>query len=112
MPLVEGAVANIRRRGVVGALTGPIRRGDAETVQRHIEALRNLDVPIPPGRSAAGPPSPASGEGKPSADGLYRMLGLVALGIATEAGLDPAAARRTRRALTRDVAATRRRGRR
>jgi len=112
MPLVEGAVANIRRRGVVGALTGPIRRGDAETVQRHIEALRNLDLPIRPGRSAAGPSSPASGEGKPSADGLYRMLGLVALGIATEAGLDPAAARRTRRALTRDVAATRRRGRR
>ncbi len=137
MPLVDGAVANVRRRGVVGALTGPIRRGDAETVARHLEALRNLDSPIRPGRFAAGPPSPASGEGKagppspasgegkaadlpgkqrgtalPSSEGLYRMLGLVALGIAVEAGLDPAAARRTRRALTRDVAATRRRGRR
>ncbi len=149
MPLVDGAVANVRKRGVVGALTGPIRRGDAETVARHLEALRNLDAPIRPGRSAAGPPSPASGEGKagppspasregkagppspasgegkaadlpgkrggealPSSEGLYRMLALVALGIATEAGLDPAAARRTRRALTRDVAATRRRGRR
>ncbi len=149
MPLVDGAVANVRKRGVVGALTGPIRRGDAETVARHLEALRNLDAAIRPGRSAAGPPSPASGEGKagppspasgegkagppspasgegkaadlpgkrggealPSSEGLYRMLALVALGIATEAGLDPAAARRTRRALTRDVAATRRRGRR
>ena len=133
MPLVDGAVANVRKRGVVGALTGPIRRGDADTVRRHLEALRNLDAPIRPGRFAAGPPSPASGEGKaadlrgkrggtdlgkrgrtdlPSSEGLYRMLGLVALGIATEAGLDPAAARRTRRALTRDVAATRRRGRR
>jgi hypothetical protein len=40
------------------------------------------------------------------------MLGLVALEIAIKAGLDPAAAERTRRALTRNVAATRRRGRR
>src|SRR5256714_4553515 len=82
MPLVDGAVANVRRRGVVGALTGPIRRGDADTVRRHLAAVDNPD--------------------------LYRMLALVALGIAIEAGLDPAAARRTRRALTRDVAATRR----
>ena len=84
LPLVEGAVANIRKRGAVKALTGPIRRGDAETVARHLEAVDNPD--------------------------LYRMLGLVALEIAQEAGLDPAAAERTRRALTRNVAATRRRG--
>lgn len=88
MPLVDGAVANIRRRGVVGALTGPVRRGDAETVTRHLRAIDRPD--------------------------LYRMLGLVALEIATEAGLDPAAAERTRktlvtRALTPHVAATRRR---
>src|SRR3989442_8961675 len=86
MPLVEGAVANIRRRSVVGALTGPIRRGDAETVQRHIEALRNLDVPIRPGRFAAGPPSPASGGRKPSAHGLFLLLGPVSLRIPTHAG--------------------------
>ena len=111
MPLVEGAVANIRRRGVVGALTGPIRRGDAETVRRHLAALRDLD---PPTRrpTAADLPGKRGGTSLPSSEGLYRMLALVALGIATEAGLDPAAARRTRRALTRDVAATRRRGRR
>lgn len=83
LPLVEGAVANIRTQGPVGALTGPIRRGDAETVKRHLAAVDNPD--------------------------LYRMLGLVALEIATKAGLDPAAAERTRRALTRNVAATRRR---
>jgi len=83
IPLVEGAVANIRRRGAVGALTGPIRRGDAETVTRHLEAIDRPD--------------------------LYRMLALVALEIAQKAGLDPAAAERTRRALTRKVAATRRR---
>jgi len=86
LPLVEGAVANIRKRGAVKALTGPIRRGDADTVERHLRAVDDPD--------------------------LYRMLGLVALEIAQVAGLDPAAAERTRRALTRDVAATRRRGRR
>jgi predicted short-subunit dehydrogenase-like oxidoreductase (DUF2520 family) len=86
MPLVEGAVSNIRRRGPVKAMTGPIRRGDAETVSRHLAVMDNVD--------------------------LYRMLALVALEIAQEAGLDPAAAERTRRALTRNVAATQRRGRR
>jgi predicted short-subunit dehydrogenase-like oxidoreductase (DUF2520 family) len=89
LPLVEGAVANIRKRGPVRALTGPIRRGDAETITRHVEAMDRL------GRGAE-----------------YRMLALVALEIAKEAGLDSAAAERTKRALTRDVAATRRRGRR
>jgi predicted short-subunit dehydrogenase-like oxidoreductase (DUF2520 family) len=84
LPLVEGVVANLRRRGITGALTGPIRRGDAETVARHLADLENVE--------------------------LYRMLGLVALRIAIEAGLDPAAAERTRRALTRNVAATQRRG--
>ena len=86
IPLVEGAVANIRARGTTGALTGPIRRGDADTVKRHLDAVDNPD--------------------------LYRMLALAALEIAKDAGLDPAAAERTRRALTRNVAATRRRGRR
>jgi hypothetical protein len=46
--------------------------------------------------------------GAPVAD-LYRMLGLIALEIAKEAGLEPAAARRMQRALTQKAAATRRR---
>ena len=83
LPLLDGAVANIHARGPVGALTGPIRRGDADTVRRHLATVDNPD--------------------------LYRMLALVALRIATEAGLAPKAAERTRRALTRNVAATRRR---
>jgi predicted short-subunit dehydrogenase-like oxidoreductase (DUF2520 family) len=103
MPLVEGAVANIRRRGPVRALTGPLRRGDAETILRHLEALRNLKAPTRR-PTAADLPGERRGE-----EGLYRMLALVALEIAQEAGLDPAAAERTRRALTRDVAATQRR---
>jgi len=106
IPLVEGVVANVRRRGTVRALTGPIRRGDAETVGRHIAALNRI------GPSGAARHLPTSGEELPSIEVVYRMLGLVALEIAKEAGLDPAAAGRTKRALTRDVAATRRRGRR
>ena len=86
MPLIEGAIDNIRSKGVVRALTGPIRRGDGETVRRHLEAVERPD--------------------------LYRILASIALEIAREAGLEPAAAERVRRALTRNVAATRRRKRR
>ncbi len=98
VPLAEGAVANVRKRGPVAALTGPIRRGDAETVLRHLGALAELDA-------RAG-----SAGGRRKTD-LYRMLGDVALEIAREAGLKPEAAEQTRRALTRRVAATRRRSR-
>jgi len=106
LPLVEGAVANIRRRGTVRALTGPIRRGDADTVGRHLEALAKLSP------SGPAPPSGFAGHLPMNGEEVYRMLALVALEIAREAGLDPAAAERTGRALTRHVAATqRRRGR-
>ena len=98
VPLAEGAVANVGKRGPTRALTGPIRRGDAETVSRHLSALARLDAHA--GRS---------GNGRKS--DLYRMLGDVALEIAQQAGLKPAAAEQTRRALTRKVAATRRRSR-
>jgi predicted short-subunit dehydrogenase-like oxidoreductase (DUF2520 family) len=86
LPLTQGAMENIARRGLVKALTGPIRRGDAETVRRHLDVVGDPD--------------------------LYRMLASIALQIAREAGLEPAAAEGVERALTRDVAATRRRRRR
>lgn len=35
LPLVRGTLDNIERRGVAGALTGPIARGDTETVAAH-----------------------------------------------------------------------------
>ena len=39
VPLVEGTVENIAALDAPGALTGPIARGDAATVERHLEAL-------------------------------------------------------------------------
>jgi predicted short-subunit dehydrogenase-like oxidoreductase (DUF2520 family) len=96
--LSEGALLSISRRGPTAALTGPIRRGDVETVQRHLVALAEID----------------SGRGARTVarrTDLYRMLGLIALEIAKVAGLEPAAAERVNRALTRKMAATRRRRR-
>jgi predicted short-subunit dehydrogenase-like oxidoreductase (DUF2520 family) len=87
IPLMRGALDEVNRRGPTAALTGPIRRGDVETVTRHLEALA----------------------GRPRTADLYRMLGQIALEIAVRAGLEPTAARRVNRALTRNVAATRRR---
>jgi predicted short-subunit dehydrogenase-like oxidoreductase (DUF2520 family) len=40
IPLAEGALRNISTRGTTGGLTGPIRRGDVATIQRHLDALR------------------------------------------------------------------------
>lgn len=39
--LLAGTAANIAELGVPAALTGPIARGDAETVRRHVAALRD-----------------------------------------------------------------------
>jgi predicted short-subunit dehydrogenase-like oxidoreductase (DUF2520 family) len=93
LPLTEGVLANVRKRGPVRALTGPVRRGDVNTVERHLAAL-----------AAARPP--ASGEALVE---QYRMLGLIALELAVEAGLEPAAAERMQRALTQKAATRRRR---
>ncbi len=40
VPLAEGALRNITAHGTTAGLTGPIRRGDAATIQRHLDALR------------------------------------------------------------------------
>ena len=98
LPLMVGSLEQARAAGPAAALTGPIRRGDVSTVERHLVALEAL------GRGAA--------SSRPELSDLYRMLGAFALETATEAGLDPAAAERVRRALTRKAAATRRRRRR
>jgi len=40
-PLVEGTARNIRRQGATEALTGPVTRGDVNTVRVHLGALRD-----------------------------------------------------------------------
>ena len=39
LPLVKGALANIEEQGLEAAVTGPIPRGDVETVGLHLRAL-------------------------------------------------------------------------
>jgi predicted short-subunit dehydrogenase-like oxidoreductase (DUF2520 family) len=39
-PLIENSLHNYFRSGAVGALTGPISRGDSKTVEAHIESLK------------------------------------------------------------------------
>jgi predicted short-subunit dehydrogenase-like oxidoreductase (DUF2520 family) len=69
LPLVRGAAANLEA-GPVAALTGPVRRGDVETVAAHLAAL-----------------GPADRQ-------LYLLLAREALRLAREAGLSGEAATR------------------
>jgi predicted short-subunit dehydrogenase-like oxidoreductase (DUF2520 family) len=39
LPLVRGTVENVDELGPAAALTGPVARGDDETIARHIDAL-------------------------------------------------------------------------
>lgn len=40
MPLIRGTVENLERVGLPQALTGPIGRGDTNTIEHHLEVLR------------------------------------------------------------------------
>jgi len=64
-PLIEGTLANIRAGGIQKALTGPIARGDVETVARHLDAIR---------------------QDAPQMIDLYRTLGRYTVDIARNAG--------------------------
>ena len=78
-PLVEGTLENLARLGPVGALTGPVARGDEATVRRHVEALTQDDA------------------------ALYRVLGRAALDLAQKRGMDEATATRVAAALATDL---------
>jgi len=39
LPLIKGTLANIENAGIPDALTGPIMRGDVETVKGHLQAM-------------------------------------------------------------------------
>lgn len=84
-PLVRGTLDNLVREGPLKALTGPVLRGDAETVARHLAVLPE-DVA-----------------------GLYRGLGAAALELARRRGLDEANAERVARTLATDSPPSRRR---
>lgn len=45
-PLFASAAANIVSRGIPGALSGPVARGDLPTIERHLRALRRVPAPI------------------------------------------------------------------
>ena len=57
-PLVRGTLDNIGRLGIPDALTGPIARGDGETVERHCRALAERQPGLLRRASQHGPPSP------------------------------------------------------
>lgn len=63
VPLAEGTLANVREHGTEAGLTGPIRRGDRQTVERHQAALA----------------------GHPDLAALYRALGRRAVALARRA---------------------------
>lgn len=90
VPLMRGVLDNLAREGLGGALTGPVPRGDAETVRAHLAALRAI------GEGAGGPE--AAEEPLPAR--VYRILGLAALELGETTGLAPEAAALIRAALT------------
>lgn len=40
LPLTESSISNIKSKGFEDALTGPIARGDLDTVKRHVKSLK------------------------------------------------------------------------
>ncbi|MEO8127425.1 MAG: Rossmann-like and DUF2520 domain-containing protein [Bryobacteraceae bacterium] len=65
-PLLRATMENVLLQGPVGALTGPIERGDCETIAAHLQALDSAPAEI---------------------RGLYRAAGLEVLALAVDRGL-------------------------
>ena len=64
-PLIKGTLNNIKQRGCINALTGPVARGDDEIVSRH---LSDIDEKLP------------------QFSDLYRLLGRYTLDLAEKRG--------------------------
>jgi len=64
LPLVEGTLENIKKLGIPQALTGPISRGDLGTLEKHLDAMKEL----------------------PELLRVYRTLGLVTVDAALKKG--------------------------
>lgn len=65
-PLVRGTIANLEEKGTIASLTGPIARGDAGTVEKHMRSFR--------GRC-------------PALTGIYREMGLLTVDLAARRGV-------------------------
>lgn len=78
VPLLRGTLDNLEHLGVGAALTGPIARGDADTVRLHLARL------------------------SPAERALYCALGRETLGLAVAAGLDEARAAELQALLSAD----------
>jgi predicted short-subunit dehydrogenase-like oxidoreductase (DUF2520 family) len=78
LPLARGTLVNLERLGPVLALTGPVARGDVETVRLHLRAL------------------------EPRERALYAAMGLEVLWVAREAGLEEEVAEELRELLERE----------
>jgi len=78
-PLVEGTFENLTRQEPKDALTGPVARGDEETIRRHLKSLTRDDAL------------------------LYRALGRAALELAEKGGMDLETATRVAQALATDL---------
>jgi predicted short-subunit dehydrogenase-like oxidoreductase (DUF2520 family) len=44
LPILQQTLTNYAQRGAAGAFSGPIIRGDAETVRKHLAVLKNAEV--------------------------------------------------------------------
>ncbi len=80
-PLMVASLENALTMESEQALTGPISRGDAVTVRRHLDAMRNLPAPLAE---------------------LYRAFGLYLLPLALRGGLGTDAATEVRSALAKE----------
>lgn len=80
LPLMEATLSNAARRGTTRALTGPVQRGDVDTVRAHLRVLAD------------------SGEDRAA----YARLSLQLLHAAVENGLDGDTAETLQRLLTTD----------
>jgi predicted short-subunit dehydrogenase-like oxidoreductase (DUF2520 family) len=78
LPLARGSLENLGRLGPVQALTGPVSRGDVETVRLHLRTL------------------------EPRERALYASLGMEILALAGEAGLNEDTAEELREMFERE----------
>jgi len=78
-PLVRGTITNLLAADPRGALTGPVVRGDTDTILRHLGALTIDDAR------------------------LYQMLGRAALELARKGGMDDKTAQKVADALATDL---------